>query len=111
MARGFGARFRVGRAITEHARQRRHFRQPAAIFLAFGFNAQQATHISISKFAVVVRLGAKTGAKLVKEIGQVLRQLLDVIQGSAPACNFSYWFRIGVIPSFIPLFRLSGEVT
>jgi hypothetical protein len=38
--RGLRAGFRIRRPVTEHARQRRNFRQPATTILAFGFNAQ-----------------------------------------------------------------------
>ncbi len=79
--------------------------------IPFGFDAQQATHIPIRIFAFVVGLGMKAGTEPVKKVVQVLRRWLDFIQGYAPVCDFSDLFESYIIPSFMPCFRLFGEVS
>lgn len=77
----------------------------------FGFDAQQATYIPKSIFAFVIGLGMKAGTEPVQKVVQVLRRLLDFIQGYAPVCYFSDLFESYLIPSFMPHFRLFGEVS
>jgi hypothetical protein len=53
----------------------------------------------------------KAGTEPVQKVVQVLRRLLDFIQGYAPVCYFSDLFESYLIPSFMPHFRLFGEVS
>ena len=74
------------RILLDHASLTRDLRH-----IAVQFDAEQATHIAIRIGTFVVRFGSKAALKLIKKHIQALRQLLDFIQGNAPARTFIYW--------------------
>ena len=72
---------------------------------------QQAAHIPIRIFALVMRLGSKTVMILFQKITQTLCRSFDFFKRDAPAGAFGYCFGSCVIPLFMPHFRLFGDLT